>query len=542
MKNEQILNEIIAEKDARIAELEAHIKQYEGQNRDEKDARITELEALVKYYQEQLKLSAIRQFCPKNEKYVNVNQIQLFDAVEVVTDICEPEPVLEEITYTRRKQSGKRDIELSGLPVEVEEHTLPEDERVCPECGGAMHEMGHDISRDLKIVPAQVKVLEHRRSVYSCRHCEKHNDHVPVIKAQIPEPVIRGSLASPSAVAYIMTQKYVMYAPLYRQEQDWKRQGVTLSRQTMANWVIRCSEDWLEPLYDRMHGLLIERQILHADETTIQVLHEPGKPATSKSYMWLYRSSGDASEHIVLFNYQSSRASYHPKTFLSGFKGLLHTDGYAGYHNLPVDITVVGCWVHMRRRFEDALKVIPPPDRDGSSANRALLRIGKLFCLEDQWKNLTAEKRHECRLEYSKPLADEFFNWLRSLSILPKSAMGKAVNYALEQQPWLMNVYLDGRTEISNNRAENAVRPFAVGRRNWLFSNSMQGAKASAIVYTMIETAKANGLKPFEYLEFLLKSIPNTTTGNLEKYLPWGESVPEYCRMMITKMITRESA
>lgn len=501
----------------------------------EKDARIAELELLVKYYEEQVRLSRCRYFGPSSEKGKVEGQICFFNEAENIAAPDLPEPTLEQITYARRKKKGKRDIDLSYLPVEIEEYRLSEEERICPECGGALHEMGHDVSRDIKIIPAQVKVLEHRRSVYSCRFCEKNGDHATIIKAPMPEPVIKGSLASPSAVAHIMTQKYVMYAPLYRQEQDWRRNGVALSRQTMANWVIRCAEDWLVPLYDRMREKLLSQQVLHCDESMVQVLHEPGRSATSNSYMWLYRTSGDTKKHIVLFEYQPTRSSEHPKRFLSDFKGFLHADGYAGYHKLPDEITVVGCWVHLRRKFEDALKATPVSERPTSLANEALRRIGWLFHLEDQWCSLDADERHKRRLEISKPLAESFYKWLGTLGVLPKMAMGKAVNYAFEQRRWLMNVYLDGRTELSNNRVENSVRPFAVGRRNWLFCNSVKGATASAVVYSLIESAKANGLKPFDYLKFLFESVPNTTTGELDSLLPWGESIPEYCRMTEVK-------
>jgi transposase len=497
----------------------------------EKDARIASLEALIKYYEEQFKLSKIRQFGSLSEKGALTEQYCLFDEVENTANPQEPEPELEEITYTRRKRVGKREDDLSNLPIEVVKHKLPEEEQICSICGGALHEMGHDTRRELEIIPAQVKVIEHERTVYSCRNCEKTGDHVEIVKAPTPLPVIKGSLASPSAVAHIMTQKYVMCSPLYRQEKDWERQGLFLSRQTMANWVIRCSEDWLEPLYERMHEILLKSRVLHSDETRIQVLKEPGRAPTTNSFMWLYRTSGDTDRHIVLFEYQPTRSASHPKLFLDGFTGILHTDGYAGYHTLS-DITVIGCWVHARRKFADALKVIPESERISSTAQEALKSIGYLFHLEGKWENLNPDERYRQRIEESKPIAEKFFEWLATLMVLPKSAMGKAVGYALEQRQWMMNVYIDGRAEISNNRAENAVRPFTLGRKNWLFCNTVKGAKASAVVYSIIETAKENSLKPYEYLKFLLKTIPNIVSrAELDSLLPWGEAVPECCRM-----------
>jgi len=416
-------------------------------------SRKAELEALVKYYEEQLRLAKHRQFGSSSEKGEVSEQLGLFDESENTADPKLPEPELEEITYKRKKRVGKREDDLSGLLVETVEYDLPESERICPDCGGALHTMGHDVRRELKIIPAQVKVVEHKRAVYSCRHCETHSDHVPIVKAPMPEPVIRGSLASPSAVAHIMTQKYVMCTPLYRQEQAWLREGVSLSRQTMANWVIRCSQDWLEPLYEKMKTQLLSHEVLHADETVCQVLREPGKKADTNSYMWHYRTSGEAKHQIILYEYQPTRSSAHPKRFLSGWKGYLHADGYKGYHGLPPGITVIGCWVHLRRKFDEALKATPADARPQSLASEAIKRLGYLFHLEDQWKVLDAEERQELRLKESKPLAEAFFAWIQSLHVLPKTPMGVAIHYALDQRRWLMNFYLDGRCESSNNRA-----------------------------------------------------------------------------------------
>lgn len=499
----------------------------------EKDARIAELEVLVKFYEEQFRLSKSKIFGASSEKGILPEQLGLFDEAKNAADSNIQKLDLEQITYARRKRVGKREDDLSVLPVEIILHKLSAEDRICPECSGSLHEMGHDVRRELKIIPAQVKVVEHNRAVYSCRNCEKNNDHVPIIKTPTPEPVIRGSLASPSAVAHIMTQKYVMHIPLYRQEQSWKRQGVALSRQTMASWVIRCAQDWLAPLYERMRIELLKHNVLHGDESVLQVLKEPGKAPTTNSYMWLYRTSGNTMRHVILFEYQPSRSSVHPKQFLKGFKGLLHADGYAGYHTLPPEITVIGCWTHLRRKFSNALKAVPEEQRPNSIAHEALLKIGYLFHLETTWKNLIPEERHRRRLQESKPLAEQFFEWLEKLKILPKSIPGRAIHYALEQRPWLMNVYINGQTELSNNRIENSVRPFAVGRKNWLFCDTVNGANASAVVYSVIETAIANGLKPFEYLEFLFETIPNTTTGALDSLLPWGDALPERCRMPV---------
>jgi hypothetical protein len=348
----------------------------------------------------------------------------------------------------------------------------------------------------------------------------------------MPKPMMKNSLASPSAVAYIMYQKYVMHAPLYRLEKDFERMDAVLSRQTMSNWVIYCAEKWLRPLYERMHELLVVRDVLHADESKIQVLHESGRLETTDSYMWLYRTSGDTKRHIVLYEYQETRAGKHPKAFLKGFDGYLHVDGWAAYHALS-QVTLVGCWVHLRRRLIDAIKSIPSAEREKSVANAALVRIGWLFHLEDIWACMSPEERHKRRKIESLPKALDFFEWIKSTRILPQTPTGKAIDYALKQQNYLMNVYLDGRLELSNNRIENSVRPYALGRKNWLFCNSVSGAMATAMVYTLIESARANGLKPFDYMEFLLSMPPATTTDEADALLPWSDSIPEHCRMLV---------
>jgi len=522
MENIQELKKIIEEKDACISEMAS---------------QIAELKALVNHYEEKQRVALMEQFGKSSEKGVtsgHIDQLDLFNEAEVTADPTVPEPELEQITYTRRKPKGKREADLSDLPVEKVEYTLPAEERICPECGGELHVMGHDTARrELEIIPAQVRLVEHIQEVYACRHCEHNSDHVPIIKAPVPEPVIKGSLASPSAVAHTMTQKYMMHAPLHRQEQEWQRQGIPLSRQTMANWVIRCSEDWLYPLYTKLHMLLLEEELLLADETTCQVLHEPGKPATSTSYMWLYRSVGAAKKRIVIYEYQPGRSRIYPQRFLGNWKGYLHTDGYAAYDDLSDLITIVRCWVHMRRYWVKALNAIPKNAREDSVPQKALKTIGYLFHLEGLWKDKTPDERHHLRLEQSKPLAEEFFSWVASIKALPQSFLGSAVSYTLEQKKGLMNVYLDGRTEFSTNLVENSARPFVLSRKNFLFMNTVSGAKASAVVLSLIETAKANGLIPFQYLKFLFETLPNTTSSALDSLLPWGSAVPEHCKVPV---------
>ena len=330
----------------------------------------------------------------------------------------------------------------------------------------------------------------------------------------MPKPVIAGSFASPEAVAHIMNQKFVMGVPLYRQEQEFQRGDLWLSRQTMSNWLLRVAEDWLEPLYKRFKTELLKHDVLHADETTVQVLREPGKTAQSKSYMWLYRTSGDTERPIVLYDYQTSRKAEHPQRLLEGWRGYLHADGYDGYHKLPEGVTIVGCLAHFRRKFDEALKSLPEEAREGSLAMAGKRYCDRLFELERDFADLAPEERFEKRVQHSKPLLEELFAWSDSAKVVPKSPVGKAVHYALSQRKYLERYLLDGRLEISNNRAERSIKPFVIGRKNWLFANTPRGAKASAVIYSILETAKENGLKPYDYLTHIFRTAPNLDMHN----------------------------
>ena len=495
--------------------------------------RVTELEALVKYYEEQFRLAKHKQFGASSEKSeYDIDQISLFNETEATASKDAPEPELVEIEkhYRKRKRSASDRLP-DDLPLEVIDHKLPDDEQLCGECGGALHVMGHEVRRELVIIPAQAKIVEHNQHIYSCRSCEKKGEHTPIVKAEMPEPVIKGSFASAESVAHIMTQKFVMSVPLYRQEQEWNRQGIMLSRQTMSNWLIRCAEDWLKPIYKRLKEELVKRDVLHGDETTLQVLHEPGKSAQQKSYMWMYRTSGDTNKAIVLYEYQPDRKWERPETFLKGFGGYLHADGYDGYHNLPANITVVGCWAHMRRKFDEALKVLPEKDREGCGAMVGKRYCDRLFEIERELAEMKPAERHQKRSELSKPIVDEFFSWAENLNALPKSLFGQAVQYASNQRAYLERYLLDGRLEISNNRAERSIKPFVIGRKNWLFNNTPGGAKSSSVIYSIIETANENHLNPFAYLVFLLNNTPNATTGKLDDFLPWSDRIPVSCRI-----------
>jgi transposase len=490
-------------------------------------AKIAHLDAKNEWLMEQLKLSKHKQFGASSEKSeYDYGQLNLFNETEVTADVSVAEPELVEIEkHFRKRKRLVNDRLPDDLPVEVVEYDLTLDEQICPECDGKLHVMGYEPRRELKLIPAKAVIIEHRRNTYSCRHCEKNALSVPILKADMPKPVIKGSFASPEAIAHIMCQKFVMGSPLYRQEQEWNRHGIMLSRQTMSNWLIRATEDWLEPIYGKLKEKLCSREVLHADETTLQVLREPGKTAQNKSYMWLYRTSGDAEKPIVLYDYQPDRRSKRPQAFLKNFKGYLHTDGYEAYHSLSKDITVVGCWAHARRKFDEALKTLPESDRGNSKALAGKNFCDKLFDIERALKNLSAEERNKERQQQSKPVLDEFSTWLRNTDAPPKLVLGKAIYYTISQWKYLERFLLDGRLEISNNRAERSIKPFVIDRKNFLFCNTPRGAKASAVMFSIIETAKESGLDPFAYLVHVFKNAPNGV--QIDNMLP--ENAPSEC-------------
>jgi transposase len=506
-----------------------------------------QLKAENQWLKEQLGLAKHRLFAPSSEKtpvgHTSERRLRLPREVEAMlfneAEACAapevPEPVSETITYTRRKFTGQRELNLAGLPVEEIVYDLPEHEQVCPQCDGALHEMGADVRTEVKIIPATVVVVRHVRPKYTCRHCQNHDIKTPVLTAAMPTPAFPNSLASPSAVAHIMVQKFVEGVPLYRQEQSFSRLGFSLSRQTMANWML-VGADWLKPLFARMKVPLLKRDIAHADETTLQVLQEAGRSAQSTSYMWLYRSGRDGPP-IVLFDYQTTRAGAHPSAFLKGFRGFLHVDGYIGYEGLA-GVTLVGCGSHARRKFMEAIHVLPAPERKkgGTAAHKGLDFCNQLFEIERALHDVTPEQRLTGRAQRSTVVLAKFRVWLDALSVsaLPKSKLGEAITYCLNQWRKLNVFLLDGRLELDNNRSERAIKPFVIGRKNWLFANTPAGARSSALIYSLVETAKENGLNPFTYLTHLFEQLPNINLKDstaVDELLPWSEVVQARCRV-----------
>ena len=509
-----------------MTEKDAYIKRLEN--------TILDLQNQVNNLTEMILLLRKEKFGSKSEKTLQVDgQLSLFNEAEVEAG-PEEEPIVERKgSFYKRKHKTAREELLKDLPVEEVPCCIHPDDMYCDRCGSALKEIGYVKVRDeLEYVPAQIKIIRYMQQACECPRC-KHKGTPFIKKACTPKSVLNHSLASPSSVARVMYHKYVNGIPLYRQEKDWEQIGIGLSRATMANWIIRSSEDHLMPVVNHLRKELLKRDIIHCDETPVQVLKEDGKKPQTKSYMWLYRSGNDGKAPIILYDYQPSRNGDHAAAYLKDFQGYVHSDGYSGYNKLT-GITRVGCWAHLRRKFVEAIPAKKASDGILTSAETGRWYCDKLFAIEDDLKNLSPEERFTKRLELEKPVLEAFWCWLDSVNALKGSALGKAITYAQNQKPYMENYLLDGRCSLSNNAAENAIRPFTVGRKNWLFADTPKGASASAAVYSLVETAKANGLNVFAYLQHLLTYMPGSEwqryPEELDDLMPWSPQVQEECK------------
>lgn len=514
-------------------ELQLNIDKVEFQNEIEKLQHELEIaNAKIKWYEEQIRLNAVKKY-GKSSDQIDEGQISFFNEAEITARPEIKEPTIEEITYKRKQKRGVNKPSLEDLPIETIEYDIPEDEQVCEKCGTTMHEMSTEVRKELKIIPAKVCIVHHIRKVYTCRECDKTGESNPIITAPMPEPVIKGSFASPSLIAYLMYQKYSAALPLDRQERIFSDFGIELSKQNMSNWIIKSSELWLEPFFERLKGELLKETFIQADESPLKVLTKDKGPTDSKSYMWLYKS-GSFGRKIALYEYQPSRSGKHPKNFLKDFVGYLQTDDYSGYNTIE-NIVRVGCFAHARRYYTDALKILPKEaEIESTHAHKALKYFREMFHLESKWKDLDADDRYKIRNIELRPVLEAYLSWLREIEpkVVKKSKFGQAVNYSLSNWELLSNVLKDGQCELSNNAAERAIKPFVIGRKNYLFCKSPHGAKASAMIYSIIETAKMNNLNPFYYLKYLLEELPNIkldTPEALNHLLPWSETLPEEC-------------
>ena len=481
-------------------------------------------------------------FGRSSERHETENQISFMEVDGKIVFFNEAEAVSvdgpaegQEDACRRRpkKKQGKREEDLSGLPVVVVEHSMDEEELEGRFGQEGWKQLPDEIYRRYRFTPAKIEVEEHHVKVYAGKKTEE------VVKAPHPECLLKGSLVSPSLEAAVMNAKYVNAVPLYRQEQEFFRYGLHISRQNMANWTIQCADRYLAVLYDYLHKKMYGYHVLQADETPVLV-NKDNRPAGAKSFMWVYRTGRMYTDRqIVLYEYQKTRNASHPREFLKDFSGICVTDGYQVYHtveNEREDLKIAGCWSHARRRFDEAVGALPKQKQKDSRAYLALTMIQAIYREEKQLKDLPAEERKNRRQLSVKPLVEAYFAWVReNLPKVPqKSKTWEGFNYSLNQEKYLKVFLDDGEVPMDNNAAEQSIRGFCIGKKNWVMIDTIAGAKSSAIIYSIAETAKANNLKPYDYFEYLLTEIPkhldDTDRSFLDDLLPWSPSLPANCR------------
>ena len=481
-------------------------------------------------------------FGRSSEKHETEGQVSFMEVEGKIVFFNESEAVAaeesteepEDVSRTRpKKKQGKREEDLNGIPVVVVEHSMTDEELEDKFGKDGFKQLPDEVYRRYSFTPAKIEVEEHHVKVYAGKETEE------VVKAPHPRTLLRGSLVSPSLEAAIMNAKYVNAVPLYRQEQEFERYGLHIPRQNMANWTIQCADRYLAVLYDYLHEKMYGYHVLQADETPVLV-NKDGRPAGSKSYMWVYRTGRMYTEcQIVLYEYQKTRNASHPREFLKDFRGVCVTDGYQVYHTIEgerEDLKIAGCWSHARRRFDEAVKALPKAKQKDSRAYLALTMIQAIYREEKLLKDLPAGERMTRRQLSVKPLVEAYFTWVceNLPKVPPKSKTWEGFNYSLNQEKYLKVFLDDGEVPMDNNAAEQSIRGFCIGKKNWVMIDTIAGAKSSAIIYSIAETAKANNLKPYDYFEYLLTEIPkhldDTDRSFLDDLLPWSPGLPANCR------------
>ena len=506
----------------RNREIEAHERKHEEHERH------------IAILEEFIRLQKQKQFGTSSEKGSKY-QLGLFNEAE--EDRFEAESAEEEeLTSSQtsvpgqvRRKPGRRPLP-TYLPRREIVHDLADEELVCAHDGTRLVRIGEEVSEQLEIIPVKIEVLRHVRPKYACPSCKRG-----VKTAMLPPQPIPKSMASPGLLAYVAASKYLDGLPLYRVERVLQRGDVDIPRATLASWMIKCGQ-LVQPLINLLRDELLSGDIVLCDETRVQVLDEVGRPAASQSYVWV-QQSGEGSPAVTFFDYDPSRSAEVPKRLLEGFEGYLHTDGYAGYDGVVAEneIIYVGCWAHTRRKFDEAHKAQQRSSKKkrtakGSTATQALTFIRKLYAIEKQIANKPPDERRRIRQEQSKPIIDKMREWLDGVSgtVPPKSLVGKALGYLENQWPKLVHYLDDGRLRMDTNLVENAIRPFVIGRKAWLFSKSVRGAEASANLYGLIETARMNGLEPYAYLQRVFEQLPAAeSVEDFEALLPWRIEMAE---------------
>lgn len=515
-----------------VAELLAQLALNVAENtalKAEKEALLQRISSL----EEELTLARLHRFAPRSEKRVD----RIFNEAEqsVVEDATDdddssvidlPDTGLPPSEVRREKKCGRKPLP-ENLPRERVEYDLPDDQKSCPCCRGQMHRMGESVTEQLHI-EVKAKVLQNVRFKYACRHCERTGINTPIVTAPMPPQPLPGSIATASTLAFAITHKYVDGTPLYRLAQAFERAGVPVSRGALGHWVIGSSQKHLSRIYDALKLRLRSQALIHGDETTVQVLKEEGKEATSLSYMWAYRSAHDSEQPIVLFDYQPGRGQIYPQTFLGDYRGILMSDGYAAWRTLE-DATHLGCMAHSRRRFVEAFKV---KKKGGKASAQAIKFFEQLYRIEKQARDeipddgeTPADCIYRFRQKHSVPVLNAFKAWLDEIApkVWPGSKLGEAISYTLNQWEYLKRYVQDGRMPIDNNLLERDIRIFATGRKSWLFSDTVDGAKASAVVYSLMLTCRACGVEPFAWLHHVLTELPQRPDGaDIDDLLPFN--------------------
>jgi len=512
-----------------------YLAQQEALKKQEK--QMEDLNKKLDLLLEQIRLSNQNKFGRSTEKIDNAEQLTMcFNEAEVtIGQRTIEEPVIEQVIpeHKRRvKPKGKRQEDLSSFPVRIEEHLLSEEKLQELFCG-SYRRLPDEVYRRLEFHPATFEVVEHHVAVY-CGNKEQ-----TIVRADRPSEILKNSIVTPSLLAAIINSKYINAVPLYRLEQEFARYEVNISRQVMANWVIRGSERYLSLLYDRMHQKLYDSKILHSDETPVNVIKD-GRPAGSKSYMWVYRTGqAGGTPPAVLYEYQKTRKSDHPREFLKNYHGVVVCDGYQVYHKLeeerPDELKVAGCWAHARRRFANVCKSLGKSGSKGSLAETAVNHIALIYRTDNLLEGLNPEEHLEKRQLLVKPLVEAFFAWVKSNrdTVPSQSETGKGLAYCVNQEKYLRAFLDDPIIPLDNNAAEISIRSFCVGKHNWHIIDTLHGAEASAIIYSLAESAKANNLKPYNYFKHILEEIPKHQDDKnldfLDSLLPWSADLPADC-------------
>lgn len=497
--------------------------------------------------EEKINILTQRYYGRKTEKASEIDDLQItFDfyekhalnEAECILDTAganEPEPDPSQSVRKRTKRKGKRRLDLQYLETVIDEHTIPE-EKLKEYFPRGYDILPHNTYYTVEFVPA--KFVEHEHHVF--KYAGKHGEGIRV--ADTPEKLFPNSILTPSLAAGVFCCKYVNALPLTRQAEDFARVDMNISRQTLANWMINISNRYLEIVYRRMHQAMLESKLIHCDETPFKLIAS-GKGPNSKAYMWVYHTMEVYDSHpIFLYEYQDGRSADMPREFLKDYEGVLVTDGYQVYHKLagerPDELRVAGCWAHCKRKFDDVVKALKVSNPNGAISAEAHKRISAIYHVDNMCKTSSAEERLKNRQESVKPLVDSFFSWLKAidLTLLDKSGgLYGAIRYALNQETYLRVFLDDPIVPLDNNDAERSIRKFCVGKHNWHVISSRRGARASAILYSIAETSKANGLKPYEYFKYLLEQmlehLDDKPVDYIDDLMPWSKQIPEYCRL-----------